>query len=65
MIGRQPHDLVFWTVRVWHLREPDLCSCHCVNTGSMVLASLRDTLLPKLISAELPVTDTSRAEATH
>ena len=38
---------------------------HCVNTESMVLASLRDTLLPQLISGELGVTDASRAEATH
>ena len=38
---------------------------HCVNTESVVLASLRGTRLPKLISGELRVTDASRAQATH
>ena len=38
---------------------------HCVNAESVVLVSLRDILLPKLISGELRVTDADHAGATH
>ena len=36
-----------------------------LNAESMVLASLRDTLLPKLVSGELPVTDADHLRARH
>ena len=36
-----------------------------LNADSMVLASLPDTLLPKLVSGELRVTDAASVRATY
>ena len=38
---------------------------HCVTGESMALVSLRDILLPKLMSGELRATDANRAGAAH